>query len=55
MAEKLAVEKDLVLNQKAAYEQELDVFERNKRDYEFEASVVNSETLRVQEMEQELK
>ena len=54
-SEKLNFERERILNEKSAYETDLEAYLKNKRDIDFQFSVVHSEQLRIDEMDQELR
>ena len=55
MGEKLNMERDKVMHEKAAYEAERERVMKLKADYEFQKSLMQSEYLKAEEMENELK
>lgn len=53
--QKLNIERDKVMYEKASYENEVQIVNKQKEDIEFQKTVLASELLKSQEMERELK
>lgn len=54
-SKKLSLERDKVMYDKAAYEAELEAYQKQKQDLDFKKSLLQSEQLKAEQMEHELR